>query len=65
MDKNEESTLTVIGAFLVIAIAVLIIGTMESRDAEMDQQAYCEMVKEGKWPDYEGTYHEFCERGDD
>lgn len=62
MDKNEEATLTVIGAFIVIAIAVLIIGTLDAEDAKTDQQVYCEMVKDGKWPDYEGTYHDFCER---
>jgi hypothetical protein len=62
MNSNDESTLTVIGALMIVVIALLIIGTMEYSDEINEQQTYCDMVKDGKWPDYEGTYHEFCER---
>ena len=31
-----------------------IVGAMDYRDEQRDEQRYCEMVESGHWPDYRG-----------
>lgn len=49
---------------LLIALAVLlafgIVGNMDYEDEVREQVAYCENVKAGMWPDYNGTYKTEC-----
>lgn len=48
-------------AFLVALLLLLgLAGRMDYEDAKLQEQHYCEMVKSGKWPDYEGNYHQVC-----
>jgi len=54
-----------LGVTLVILILLGIAGTLDFEEEEKSLNEYCEMVKRGDWPDYEGTYHDFCERSDD
>ena len=35
-------------------------GAMDYEDQQADQAHYCEMVKAGYWPDYQGTYRSEC-----
>lgn len=35
-------------------------GAMDYEDQQADQAHYCEMVKAGHWPDYQGTYRNEC-----
>ena len=37
-------------------------GTMDYEDQQAEQEHYCEMVKAGYWPDYQGTYRRECLR---
>lgn len=49
----------IISIILVIAI-LLIVSTMDYQDEVMEQKHYCEMVREGYWPDYKENYNEVC-----
>lgn len=40
-----------------IAAAIVYVGI---DDPELEQRTYCQNVKEGIWPDYEGTYKQEC-----
>jgi len=35
-------------------------GRMDYEDQQADQAHYCEMVKAGYWPDFQGTYRREC-----
>ena len=35
-------------------------GAMDYEDQQAEQAHYCEMVKAGYWPDYQGTYRREC-----
>ena len=35
-------------------------GAMDYEDQQAEQARYCEMVKAGYWPDYQGTYRREC-----
>ena len=35
-------------------------GAMDYEDQKAEQEHYCEMVKAGYWPDYQGTYRREC-----
>lgn len=35
-------------------------GAMDYEDQQAEQERYCEMVKAGYWPDYQGTYRREC-----
>ena len=35
-------------------------GAMDYEDLQAEQEHYCEMVKAGHWPDYQGTYRSEC-----
>ncbi len=37
-------------------------GAMDYEDQQAEQEHYCEMVKAGFWPDYQGTYRRECLR---
>lgn len=50
-------------AVIVAVLALLgIVGRMDADDAQLDADHYCEMVKAGHWPDYQGTYRTQCRR---
>ncbi len=50
---------------VLIAVAVValfgIVGHFDYEDAKQEETSYCENVKSGLWPDYEGTYAKVCE----
>lgn len=55
----------VIGAraalLLAFAIAALgLAGRADYEDARLQAEEYCDNVRSGVWPDYEGTYEEHC-----
>jgi hypothetical protein len=50
--------------FLIVIGLLGVAGTLEFQDEKQAEENYCEMVKRGEWPDFEGTYHDFCERED-
>lgn len=37
-----------------------LVGAMDYEDQQAEQENYCEMVREGLWPDYRGTYRAEC-----
>ena len=48
---------------LLLALLVLLFGLaghMDYEDQQAEQARYCEMVKAGYWPDYQGTYRREC-----
>ena len=50
---------------VLIAVAVValfgVVGHFDYEDAKQEEISYCENVKSGQWPDYEGTYAKVCE----
>ena len=51
-----QATLTLVGVFLLLGL----MGHMDYEDAKAEEANYCEMVKAGHWPDYQGTYRSEC-----
>ena len=51
--------------FAVAAVLILLLilaGFARGRaDREKDDQEYCRMVAEKRWPDYRGSYHRDCQ----
>ena len=49
--------------FIGIAIGLLlgVVGSMDYEDAKAEEALYCSNVKNGVWPDYDGTYAKVCE----
>ena len=48
---------------LLLALLVLLFGLaghMDYEDQQAEQARYCEMVKAGFWPDYQGIYRREC-----
>ena len=37
-------------------------GAMDYEDQQAQEALYCDMVKAGNWPDYQGTYRTQCRR---
>ena len=35
-------------------------GAMDYEDQQAEQENYCDMVKAGYWPDFQGTYRSEC-----
>ena len=50
------------GLFALLAFILLIglVGRMGYEDAQLEAALYCGNVRNGVWPDYEGTYKYFC-----
>ena len=47
---------------LTLFTVVAIVGSMDYEDAKTQQALYCDNVKSGVWPAYEGTYVSECEK---
>lgn len=46
---------------IAILTAFIVVGIMDKQDAELEQQRYCNNVRDGVWPDYEpGRYKLEC-----
>ena len=49
------------GALLLALLGLFgLAGAMDYEDQQAEQAHYCEMVREGLWPDYRGTYRREC-----
>lgn len=50
----------------VVLLALLglfgLVGAMDYEDQQAQSDLYCDMVKAGHWPDYQGTYRSECRR---
>jgi len=50
----------------VVLLALLglfgLVGAMDYEDQQAEQERYCEMVKVGFWPDFNGTYRDECQQ---
>lgn len=47
-------------AVLAVVAALGVVGSFDYEDAQNQEMLYCDNVKAGTWPDYEGTYDEVC-----
>ncbi len=54
--------LTTIVAVLAVIAAFGFVGNMDYEDEQAQAALYCDNVKSGVWPDYEGTYVSECEK---
>lgn len=54
--------LQTVAAIVAVLVLLGIVGRMDADDAQADADNYCEMVKAGHWPDYQGTYRTQCRR---
>ena len=48
------------GVILALLVLLGVVGRMDADDAQREAENYCEMVKAGFWPDYQGTYRREC-----
>ena len=54
--------LVTIAAFVGFFAAFGFVGAMDAEDAEQQAALYCDNVKSGVWPDYEGICVSECEK---
>lgn len=51
-------------ALLALLLLMGVVGRMDYEDAKLEEALYCDNVRTGVWPDYEGTYKKICETGE-
>lgn len=51
-------------ALLALLLLMGVVGRMDYEDEQAQAALYCDNVRNGIWPDYEGTYKKFCETGE-
>ena len=56
--SRTQATLALVGVFLLLGL----MGRMDYEDQQAEQERYCEMVKAGFWPDFNGTYRDECQQ---
>lgn len=56
MTTTTKTTLIIAAVVLVF----LVVGGQDYQDAKRDEQTYCDNVKSGAWPDYQGNAKEVC-----
>lgn len=56
--KNKAVTVIAVVAF---GLLYGFVGRMDYEDAKAEEALYCSNVKNGVWPDYDGTYADVCE----
>jgi len=51
------------GLFALLAFILLmgVVGQMDYEDEQAQAALYCDNVRTGVWPDFEGTYKKYCE----
>lgn len=54
--KQVIITLAITGALAMFGW----VGNQDYEEAKSAQAEYCEMVRKGYWPDYEGKYAQWC-----
>ena len=52
----------IVGLLVALLLLLGLAGRMDYEDAEREQSNYCEMVKAGYWPDYQGNYKKECRK---
>lgn len=56
MKRNVKGLLIAAAVFVIVGL----VGRMDFEDEVREQIAYCENVKAGAWPDYNGTHKAEC-----
>lgn len=57
--ETSLMTSTLVKTILILAIFGFV-GYMDYEDEVATKNHYCDMVKTGYWPDYQGTYRREC-----
>ena len=52
LERIDMSMIKTIGVWLLLLAAFLIVNQMDYEDAILEEQHYCDMVREGHWPAY-------------
>jgi hypothetical protein len=47
-------------ALVAVLLLLGLMGHMDYEDQQAEQAHYCDMVKAGYWPDFQGTYRSEC-----
>ncbi len=61
MSTQTRKNAVMIAAIALFFIVLGIAGHYDYQDQLRDQQAYCDNVKAGYWPDYNGNAKEVCQ----
>lgn len=56
MSDKIKGVLVIFGLLLLLGV----VGRMDADEAERQAEEYCYNVKSGIWPDYAGTYEQYC-----
>lgn len=57
---QRKRLVTVLGVIGIITLAG-IAGNDDYNEEKLEEWRYCQMVYDGKWPDYKSNYNERCE----
>lgn len=47
-----------------LIFALVVVGRADAIEAEQAAAMYCDMVRSGAWPDYNGNYDDLCLGGE-
>lgn len=47
---------------VIMAVLLGVAGSFDVAEESRQAEEYCEMVRSGLWPDYEGTFKKNCQR---
>ncbi len=60
--KKKRTRVDPFAMAAVLILLLILAGFASGRDdSEKDDQEYCRMVAEKRWPDYRGSYHRDCQ----
>jgi hypothetical protein len=60
MTRQQKTDALAILVIMIVTVMLMYVGNAEYEDEKAEEETYCQMVKEGFWPDYNGNYKELC-----
>lgn len=60
MPRNARKLVIWLGLAILGVLALGVVGTFDMQAEQEEADLYCQMVEEGAWPDYKGTYERDC-----
>ncbi len=60
MTSRQKTDLLSILVIMIVTVMMIYVGQADYEAEKAEEETYCQMVKEGFWPDYNGNYKEMC-----
>jgi hypothetical protein len=60
MTNQQRTDLLSILVIMIVTVMLMYVGQADYEAEQAEEETYCQMVKEGFWPDYQNNYKELC-----